>query len=72
MKQYNFKINGNEYNVTINSVEGNVADVTVVANYKVELGNGTAPISVQLRHRLRRQLRQHQEQESLSLHRSLE
>lgn len=47
MKQYNFKINGNEYNVTINSVEGNVADVTVVANYKVELGNGTAPISVQ-------------------------
>lgn len=47
MKQYNFKINGNEYNVTINSVEGNVADVTVVANYKVELGNGSAPISVQ-------------------------
>lgn len=47
MKQYNFKINGNDYNVTINSVEGNVADVTVVANYKVELGNGTAPISVQ-------------------------
>lgn len=47
MKQYNFKINGNEYNVTINSVEGYVADVTVVANYKVELGNGTAPISVQ-------------------------
>ena len=35
MKQYNFKINGND------------ADVTVVANYKVELGNGTAPISVQ-------------------------
>ncbi len=35
MKQYNFKINGNEYNVTINSVDGNVADVT------------TAPISVQ-------------------------
>lgn len=47
MKQYNFKINGNEYNVTINSVDGNVADVTVVASYKVELGNGTAPISVQ-------------------------
>ena len=47
MTQYNFKINGNEYNVTINSVEGNVADVTVVANYKVELGNGTTPISVQ-------------------------
>lgn len=47
MKQYNFKINGNEYNVTINSVDGNVADVTVTASYKVELGNGTAPISVQ-------------------------
>ena len=47
MKQYNFKINGNEYNVTINSVDGNVADVTVVANYKVELGSGSAPISVQ-------------------------
>ena len=46
MKQYNFKINGNEYNVTINSVDGNVADVTVVASYKVELGNGMAPISV--------------------------
>ena len=41
MKQYNFKINGNEYNVTINSVEGNVADVTVVASYKVKLGTGS-------------------------------
>ncbi len=47
MKQYNFKINGNEYNVTINSTDGNVADVTVVASYKVELGNGMAPLSVQ-------------------------
>ena len=47
MKQYNFKINGNDYNVTINSVDGNVADVTVVASYKVELGTGSAPISVQ-------------------------
>lgn len=46
MKQYNFKINGNEYNVTINSVDGNVADVTVVANYKVEIG-GQAAVSVQ-------------------------
>ena len=46
MKQYNFKINGNEYNVTINSVDGNVADVTVVANYKVEIGAQTA-VSVQ-------------------------
>lgn len=47
MKQYNFKINGNEYNVTINSVDGNVADVTVVASYKVELGGGASSISVQ-------------------------
>ena len=63
MKQYNFKINGNEYNVTINSVDGNVADVTVVASYKVELGNGTAPISVQAAHRLRQQqaLRRHRQ-----------
>lgn len=47
MKQYNFKINGNEYNVTINSVDGNVADVTVVASYKVELGGSASSISVQ-------------------------
>ncbi len=46
MKQYNFNINGNEYSVTINSVEGNVADVTVVASYKVQLGVGQT-ISVQ-------------------------
>ena len=46
MKQYNFSINGNEYSVTINSVEGNVADVTVVASYKVQLGGGQT-ISVQ-------------------------
>ena len=26
MKTYKFKINGNEYNVDINSVEGNIAD----------------------------------------------
>lgn len=29
MKSYKFRINGNEYNVDINSVEGNIADVTV-------------------------------------------
>ena len=29
MKEYKFKINGNEYNVAINSTEGNIADVTV-------------------------------------------
>ena len=38
MKTYKFKINGNEYNVAINSVEGGVADVTVNgASYKVEM-----------------------------------
>ena len=46
MKQYNFNINGNAYSVTINSVEGNVADVTVVASYKVQLSGGQT-ISVQ-------------------------
>lgn len=40
MKTYKFKINGNEYNVAINSVEGGVADVTVNgALYKVEMEN---------------------------------
>lgn len=44
MAQYKFKINGNEYNVAINSVEGNLADVTVNgASYKVELEN--APVA---------------------------
>jgi len=43
MKSYKFKINGNEYNVEINSVEGNVADVTVNgADYKVEMENAVA------------------------------
>ncbi len=40
MKSYKFRINGNEYNVEINSVEGNIADVTVNgADYKVEMEN---------------------------------
>ncbi len=40
MKSYKFRINGNEYNVEINSVEGNIADVTVNgAGYKVEMEN---------------------------------
>ena len=43
MKTYRFKINGNEYNVEIGSVEGNVADVTVNgASYKVEMENAPA------------------------------
>ena len=44
MKTYRFKINGNEYNVDINSVEGNIADVTVNgASYKVEMDTPVAP-----------------------------
>lgn len=44
MKTYKFKINGNEYNVDINSVEGNAADVTVNgASYKVEMETPIAP-----------------------------
>ncbi len=43
MKTYKFRINGNEYNVEINSVEGNIADVTVNgAAYQVELENAPA------------------------------
>lgn len=43
MKQYKFRINGNEYNVDINSVEGNVASVTVNGtSYQVELENAPA------------------------------
>ena len=48
MKTYKFKINGNEYNVDINSVEGNIADVTVNgASYKVEMDTPIAVGTVQ-------------------------
>ena len=44
MKTYKFKINGNEYNVEIGSVEGNIADVTVNgASYKVEMDTPVNP-----------------------------
>jgi len=44
MKEYKFKINGNEYNVAINSIEGKNADVTVNGvSYSVELENAPAP-----------------------------
>lgn len=40
MKEYKFKINGNDYNVTINSTNGNLADVTVNGvSYQVEMEN---------------------------------
>lgn len=48
MKEYKFKINGNDYNVAINSVEGNLASVTVNgAPYQVELENAPAAAPVQ-------------------------
>ncbi|MBR5385709.1 MAG: biotin/lipoyl-binding protein [Bacteroidales bacterium] len=43
MKEYKFTINGNQYNVAINSVEGSHADVTVNGtSYQVELENAPA------------------------------
>lgn len=43
MKNYKFKINGNEYNVAINSIEGNIADVNVNGTaYQVELEEAPA------------------------------
>ena len=43
MKEYKFKINGGEYTVAINSIEGKIADVTVNgASYQVELENAPA------------------------------
>lgn len=43
MKTYKLKINGNAYEVAINSVEGKIADVTVNgAAYQVELENAPA------------------------------
>lgn len=45
MKSYKSRINGKEYNVDINSVEGNIADVTVNgASYQVEMENAPAPV----------------------------
>lgn len=47
MKEYKFKINGKEYNVAVNGVEGDKASVTVNGvSYDVELENG-APAAVQ-------------------------
>lgn len=43
MSEYKFKINGKDYSVNINSIEGNIADVTVNGKaYSVELEN--APV----------------------------
>ena len=43
MKTYRYRINGNDYEVVVNGVEGNIADVTVNgASYKVEMENAPA------------------------------
>lgn len=43
MSQYKFKINGKEFEVAVNSVEGNIAAVTVNGiDYNVELDSATA------------------------------
>lgn len=44
MKEYNFKINGNEYKVTIDTVEGGKAAVNVNGtDYNVEIGEQLTP-----------------------------
>ena len=44
MKAYKFKIGGNQYDVTVNGIEGKLADVTVNGvNYQVELENEVSP-----------------------------
>ena len=48
MKEYKFKINGNDYNVAINSANGNLADVTVNGvSYQVEMENAMPAAPVQ-------------------------
>ena len=43
MANYKFKINGNDYSVDINSIEGNVANVNVNGtDYKVEMADVSA------------------------------
>ena len=44
MKTYKFKINGKDYEVAVNGIEGKNADVTVNGvNYQVELENEVSP-----------------------------
>ena len=48
MKEYKFKINGNDYNVAINSTNGKLADVTVNGvSYQVEMENAMPAAPVQ-------------------------
>ena len=44
MKEYKYKINGNEYNVAVEELEGNKASVTVNGKtYEVELDRPAKP-----------------------------
>lgn len=52
MKEYKFKINGNEYNVAVKKVEGKIAEVNVNGvDYSVEMENApaaaAAPVAAQ-------------------------
>ncbi len=45
MKEYKYKINGNEYNVAVEELEGNKANVTVNGKtYQVELDRPAKPV----------------------------
>ena len=45
MKEYKYKINGNEYNVAVEELEGNKASVTVNGKtYQVELDRSAKPV----------------------------
>ena len=47
MKEYKFKINGNEYNVAVKKVEGKIAEVNVNGvDYSVEMENAPAGAAV--------------------------
>lgn len=47
MKEYNYKINGTVYNVTVGDIENNMAQVEVNGTpYKVEMEQTVAPVAV--------------------------
>ena len=49
MKEYKYKINGQEYKVAVGDIENNIAEVSVNGTtYKVELEQAAAPAPVVL------------------------
>lgn len=45
MKKYNYTINGNKYEIAINSIEDNIADITVNGeSFKVEMEKEPEPV----------------------------